>query len=84
MVGEMGVAMKLQGVEIVKVDEFEYLGSTIQSNRGEEEWGGWRQVSEVICDKSKREGLQDGSETCWDVCTKRQEAELKTDQNGQE
>lgn len=64
MVGETGVAMKLQGVEIVKVDEFEYLGSTIQSNRGEEEWGGWRQVSEVICDRSKRKGLQDGSETC--------------------
>lgn len=32
MVGETGVAMKLQGVEIVKVDEFKYLGSTIQSN----------------------------------------------------
>lgn len=25
--------MKMQGVEIVKVDEFKYSGSTIQSNR---------------------------------------------------
>lgn len=43
MVGETGVAMKLQGVEIVKVDEFKYLGSTIQINKqctGEVKKGG--------------------------------------------
>lgn len=49
---------KLQGVEVVKMDEFKYPWSTIQINgqctkRGEGKavWNGWRLVSEVICDR---------------------------------
>lgn len=30
--GEAGGKVKVQGIEVVKVDEFKYLGSTIQSN----------------------------------------------------
>lgn len=29
---ETGGKVKMQGAEVVKVDEFKYLGSTIQSN----------------------------------------------------
>lgn len=49
--------IKLQRVELVKVNEFKYLGSTIQTNgqsikgvkkRVQAEWNGWRQV---ICNR---------------------------------
>ena len=52
--------MKLQGAEIKKVEDFKYLGSTVQSNGecGKEEkklvqegWNGWKKVSGVMCDK---------------------------------
>lgn len=29
---EMGVTAKLQGIAVVKIDEFKYVGSAIQSN----------------------------------------------------
>ena len=50
----------LGGNEVAKVDEFKYLGSTVQSNGGCEKevkrrvqagWSGWRKVSGVICDR---------------------------------
>ena len=51
--------VRLQGVEVEKVHEFEYLGSTVQRNmefgkdkkRVHAGWNSWRQVSGVICDK---------------------------------
>ncbi|XP_065665589.1 uncharacterized protein LOC136087013 [Hydra vulgaris] len=52
--------VQLQGVDLVKVDEFTYLGSRVQSNRGSERevkkrvqvgWCGWHKVSGVICDR---------------------------------
>ena len=62
--------------EVAKVEDFKYLGSTIQSNgecgrevkkRVQAGWNGWRRMSGVICDKrvpaSEREGVQGGSET---------------------
>ncbi|KAM7405544.1 hypothetical protein PAMP_012803 [Pampus punctatissimus] len=53
-------SVRLQGEEIKKVEDFKYLGSTVQSNRecGKEVkkrvqagWNGWRKVSSVMCDR---------------------------------
>ncbi|KAK3572660.1 hypothetical protein QTP86_001628 [Hemibagrus guttatus] len=52
--------VRLQGEEVKKVQEFKYLGSTVQSNGecGKEVkkqvqagWTGWRKVSGVLCDR---------------------------------
>ncbi|KAJ8333822.1 hypothetical protein SKAU_G00411410 [Synaphobranchus kaupii] len=52
--------VRMQGVEVAKVDEFKYLGSTVQSNgdcdkevkkRVQAGWCGWRRVTGVICDR---------------------------------
>ncbi|KAI5089891.1 hypothetical protein C0J45_20026 [Silurus meridionalis] len=51
--------VRLQGEEVEKVEEFRYLGSTVQCNgecvrevkkRVQAEWNGWRRVTGVICD----------------------------------
>ena len=55
--------VKMQGEEVEKVEDFKYLGSTVQSNgeRGREVkkivqagWNGWRRMSGVICDSPAR------------------------------
>ncbi|KAK3507722.1 hypothetical protein QTP70_034827, partial [Hemibagrus guttatus] len=52
--------VRLQGEEVKKVQEFKYLGSTVQSNgecgkevkkRVQAAWNGWRKVSGVLCDR---------------------------------
>ncbi|XP_016321114.1 uncharacterized protein LOC107672441 isoform X3 [Sinocyclocheilus anshuiensis] len=52
--------VRLQGEEIKKVQDFKYLGSTVQSNgecgkevkkRVQAGWNGWRKVSGLLCDK---------------------------------
>ncbi|KAK3569607.1 hypothetical protein QTP86_002602 [Hemibagrus guttatus] len=52
--------VRLQGEEVKKVQEFKYLGSTVQSNgecrkevkkRVRAGWNGWRKVSGVLCDR---------------------------------
>ena len=52
--------VRLHGEEVVKVEEFKYLGSTVQSNgecvrevkkRVQAGWSGWRRVAGVICDR---------------------------------
>ncbi|KAK3535063.1 hypothetical protein QTP70_003041, partial [Hemibagrus guttatus] len=52
--------VRLQGEEVKKVQEFKYLGSTVQSNgecgkevkkRVQAGWNGWRKVSGVLCDQ---------------------------------
>ncbi|KAK3528838.1 hypothetical protein QTP70_011762 [Hemibagrus guttatus] len=52
--------VRLQGEEVKKVQEFKYLGSTVQSNgecgkevkkRVQAVWNGWRKVSGVLCDR---------------------------------
>ncbi|KAK3572040.1 hypothetical protein QTP86_022268, partial [Hemibagrus guttatus] len=52
--------VRLQGEEVKKVQEFKYLGSTVQSNgecgkevkkRMQAGWNGWRKVSGVLCDR---------------------------------
>jgi len=52
--------VRLQGAKVVKVQEFRYLGSTVQSrgdcgrelkNRVQAGWNSWRKVSEVIFDR---------------------------------
>ena len=52
--------VKMQGEEVVKVEDFKYLGSTVQSNgecgrevkkRVQAGWNGWRRMSGVICDR---------------------------------
>ena len=59
--------MRLQGVEVKKVDDFKYLGSTFQSNGecGKEVkkqvqagWSGWRKVSGVMCDRKVSARMQ--------------------------
>ncbi|KAK3558182.1 hypothetical protein QTP86_012373 [Hemibagrus guttatus] len=51
--------VRLQDEEVKKVQEFKYLGSTVQSNgecgkevkkRVQAGWNGWRKVSGVLCD----------------------------------
>ena len=55
-----GETVLLQGVEVPKVEEFKYLGSTVQCNRScdsevkrrvQAGWNNWRRVSGVICDR---------------------------------
>ncbi|KAK3517044.1 hypothetical protein QTP70_033834, partial [Hemibagrus guttatus] len=69
--------VRLQGEEVKKVQEFKYLGSTVQSNgecgkevkkRVQAGWNGWRKVSGVLCDReniseNQGEGVQDSGET---------------------
>ncbi|KAK3517790.1 hypothetical protein QTP70_018948, partial [Hemibagrus guttatus] len=52
--------VRSQGEEVKKVQEFKYLGSTVQSNgecgnevkkRVQAGWNGWRKVSGVLCDQ---------------------------------
>ncbi|KAK3545937.1 hypothetical protein QTP70_016961, partial [Hemibagrus guttatus] len=52
--------VRLQGEEVQKVQEFKYLGSTVQNNgecgkevkkRVQAGWNGWRKVSGVLCDR---------------------------------
>ncbi|MCJ8744040.1 hypothetical protein PDJAM_G00101730 [Pangasius djambal] len=52
--------VRLQDEEVKKVQEFKYLGSTVQSNgvcgkevkkRVQAGWNGWRKVAEVLCDR---------------------------------
>ncbi|KAK3562042.1 hypothetical protein QTP86_025229, partial [Hemibagrus guttatus] len=52
--------VRLQGEEVKKVQEFKYLGSTVQSNgecgkdvkkRVQAGWNGWRKVWGVLCDR---------------------------------
>ncbi|KAK3525896.1 hypothetical protein QTP70_010950 [Hemibagrus guttatus] len=52
--------VRLQGEEVKKVQEFKYLGSTVQSNgecgkevkkRVQAGWNGWRKVSGALCDQ---------------------------------
>ncbi|KAK3514184.1 hypothetical protein QTP70_005264 [Hemibagrus guttatus] len=52
--------VRLQGEEVKKVQEFKYLGSTVQSNgecgkevkkREQAGWNGWRKVSGVLCER---------------------------------
>ena len=52
--------VRLQGEEIKKVEDFKYLGTTVQSNgecgkevkkRAQAGWNGWRKVSGVMCDR---------------------------------
>ena len=50
----------MQGEEVAKVEDFKYLGSTVQSNgecgrevkkRVQAGWNGWRRMAGVICDR---------------------------------
>ncbi|KAK3517196.1 hypothetical protein QTP70_000864 [Hemibagrus guttatus] len=59
--------VRLQGEEVKKVQEFKYLGSTVQSNGecGNEVkkrvlagWNGWRKVSGVLCDRKISERIK--------------------------
>lgn len=52
--------MRLQVVEVAKVDDFKYLGPTVQSNgecerevtkRMQTGWSKWRRVAEVISNR---------------------------------
>ncbi|KAK3524746.1 hypothetical protein QTP86_002194 [Hemibagrus guttatus] len=57
---EASGTVRLQGEEVKKVEEFKYLGSTVQSNgecgkevkkRVQAGWNGWRKVWGVLCDQ---------------------------------
>ncbi|KAK3540053.1 hypothetical protein QTP70_023811 [Hemibagrus guttatus] len=57
---ERSGTVRLQGEEVKKVQEFKYLGSTVQSNgecgkevkkRVQAGWNGWRKVSGDLCDR---------------------------------
>ncbi|KAK3533155.1 hypothetical protein QTP70_011264 [Hemibagrus guttatus] len=68
--------VRLQGEEVKKVQEFKYLGSTVQSNgecgkevkkRVQAGWNGWRKVWGVLCEENtsenQGEGVQDSGES---------------------
>ncbi|KAK3514247.1 hypothetical protein QTP70_011840 [Hemibagrus guttatus] len=67
--------VRLQGEEVKKVQEFKYLGSTVQSNgeygkevkkRVQAGWNGWRKVLGVLCEnisENQGEGVQDSGES---------------------
>ena len=51
--------VKMQGEEVAKVEDFKYLGLTVQSigecgrevkKRAQAGWNGWRRMPGVICD----------------------------------
>ena len=53
--------VKMQGEEVAKVEDFKYLGTTIQSNgecgrevkkRVQAGWNGWKRMSGVFCDRT--------------------------------
>ncbi|KAK3555149.1 hypothetical protein QTP86_009988 [Hemibagrus guttatus] len=81
--------VRLQGEEVKKVQEFKYLGSTVQSNgecgkevkkRVQAGWNGCRKVSGVLCDRKiyrtvVRPDMLYGLETV--SLRKRQESELE-------
>lgn len=57
---DQGRSVRLQGAEVKKVQEFKYLGSTVQCDgecgkevkrRVQAGWSGWRKVSGVLCDR---------------------------------
>ena len=57
---QVNSTVKMQGEEVAKVEDFKYLGSTVQSNgecgrevktRVQAGWNGWRRMSGVICDR---------------------------------
>ncbi|KAK3507270.1 hypothetical protein QTP70_013530 [Hemibagrus guttatus] len=59
--------VRLQDEEVKKVQEFKYLGSTVQSNgecgkevkkRVQAGWNGWRKVSGVLCDQKISAGIK--------------------------
>ncbi|KAK3543205.1 hypothetical protein QTP70_012499 [Hemibagrus guttatus] len=59
--------VRLQGEEVKKVQEFKYLGSTVQSNgecgkevkkRVQAGWNGWRKVLGVLCDRKISAGIK--------------------------
>ena len=52
--------VKMKGEEVVKVEDFKYMGSTVQRNgecgrevkkRVQAGWNGWSRMSRVICDR---------------------------------
>ena len=55
------LAMKLGGVDVPEeVEDFKYLGSTMQNNSGcgrevkkriEAGWNGWRKMTGILCDR---------------------------------
>ncbi|KAK3554170.1 hypothetical protein QTP70_019102 [Hemibagrus guttatus] len=59
--------VRLQGEEVKKVQEFKYLGSTVQSNgecgkevkkRVQAGWNGWRKMSGVLCDQGEESRIK--------------------------
>ena len=57
---QVNCTVKMQGDEVVKVEDFKYLGSTVQrygecaievKKRANAGWNGWRRMSGVICDR---------------------------------
>ncbi|KAK3507927.1 hypothetical protein QTP70_003822 [Hemibagrus guttatus] len=59
--------VRLQDEDVKKVQEFKYLGSTVQSNgecgkevkkRVQAGWNGWRKVSGVLCDRKISAGIK--------------------------
>ena len=58
--GEQEGTIRLAGTDVKKVQEFKYLGSTVQQNgdsdrevkkRIQAGWHNWRKVSGVVCDR---------------------------------
>ena len=52
--------VKMENTKVPRVQEFKYLGSTVQESdscerevkkRVQAEWNGWRKVSGIICDR---------------------------------
>ncbi|XP_063589593.1 uncharacterized protein LOC134766589 [Penaeus indicus] len=59
--------VKMQGVKLNRVQQFKYLGSTVQSDGGSDKevetriqagWTAWRKITGVLCDRKVPEELK--------------------------
>ena len=60
-------SVAIEGVDIPRVEDFKYLGSTIQEDGGSDKevskriqagWNGWRKITGIMCDKKPPEKLK--------------------------
>lgn len=70
---EVSARRRMQGVKVVKVDEFKYQGSTERWRKGGRQ--GWRRVSGVFCDRRIPQGSLIRQWVCW--IEKRQSCERR-------
>ena len=66
-VQDPAIEVKMQGQKLKKVQEFKYLGSTIQRDRGsnkeianriQAKWNAWLRITGILCDRKVQDKLK--------------------------